>query len=465
MKEWWKNRTLRFRLGLWYGMVGSMLLGCFGLTIYWFVEQRMGRPLDHALRADLLTVTSHLSLDANGQPSWDHAPLNRSGLWPHPWFEVWDEKGQLVCRLWQLETSRVENVPFAPASGRENLSVFNVASDLRLRVLSIPLDIDGAPPGWMIRVMRVHERLDDPLGTLQLIIALTLPVVVGLLVIGGYLITRHWLKPLDAMVREAELVSAKDLGQRLSVRNSQDELGRLATVFNRTLSRLEDSFNTLDRFVSDASHELRTPLTTLRNVGEVGLRKGRTKEEYQDIIGSMLEESQRLQLLIDRLLELACLDGGHAKVRSEPVRLDQLVSACVSELAVLAEIKNQHISIEAEECTLHTDPVLLRQALQNLLDNAIKYSPEGGSICVQVSHAPGKFEILVKDSGTGIPAESQAHLADRFFRVEDSRSRRTGGFGLGLSITKAYMAALGGTLDYSLSKDDGSCFRLTLRKH
>lgn len=463
MKEWWINRTLRFRLGLWYGIVGSLLLGCFGLTIYWFVEQRMGRPLDHALRADLHSIMRHLSLDSEGRPLWDHAPLNQSGRWPHPWFELWDEQGELVCRLWQLETGKVENVPFAPVAGRQNLSVFNVAPDLRLRVLSVPLELPGARAGWMIRVMRIHEPLDDPLGTLRLIISGTLPIVIGLLVMGGYLITRHWLKPLDAMVEEAELISAKDMAQRLSVLNAHDELGRLATVFNRTLARLEDSFQTLDRFVSAASHELRTPLTTLRNVGEVGLRRGRTKEEYQDIIGSMLEESQRLQFLIERLLELASLDGGKAKLHAEPVRLDQLVSNCVSELAVLAEIKSQHIAIEASECTLMTDPVLLRQALQNLLDNAIKYSPEGGQITVVVKSGPGQCRIAVVDSGPGIPREHQARIAERFFRVEDSRSRRTGGFGLGLSITKAYMAVLGGTLDYSQPGNKGSCFTLSFK--
>src|SRR5581483_7161130 len=164
----------------------------------------------------------------------------------------------------------------------------------------------------------------DALGALRLIIFVALPIVVALLVIGGYTITRHWLDPLDRMVAEANRITASDLSRRLPVPNPHDELGRLASVFNDTLDRLEASFVALDRFVADASHELRTPLTTLRSVGEVGLRRSRTVEEYREIIGSMLEDAQRLQLLIQRLLELASAEGGASVVHRTPVRVDDV---------------------------------------------------------------------------------------------------------------------------------------------
>ena len=462
MRRWWQRRTLRFRLALWYGLGGTMLMAGFCSAIYLFVARRMARPLDHALRRDLSEIEAHLSVAPNRSLLWDGSAIRYDQRWRHPWVEIWDEHQHLVARLWPLEDNQLDSLPFAPPPGQDNLSIFNVTSDLRLRALSVPMTVPGAPPGWTMRVLRVHQRLDDPLGTLLLIMVIALPVVVSLLVVGGYAITRRWLSPLDEMVHDAEDITAKDLSQRLSVENPNDELGRLATVFNRTLGRLEDSFTALDRFVADAAHELRTPLTTLRTVGEVGLRSSRSAQDYREIIGSMLEEAQRLQFLVERLLRLATAEGGHQPVRREPVRIDQLVATCIAELAILAETKSQHLSIDAIECEAQTDPVLFRQALQNIVDNAIKYSPEGGEIHVAVHVEEGRLDVSVTDSGPGIPVEHREKVTERFFRSGDARSRRRGGFGLGLAITRAYMQVLGGDLHYEAASPRGSRFTLTL---
>jgi len=216
--------------------------------------------------------------------------------------------------------------------------------------------------------------------------------------------------------------------------------------------------------VADASHELRTPLTTLRSVGEVGLRRSRTVEEYREIIGSMLEEAQRLQLLIQRLLELASAEGGAAAVHHVEIRLNDYVASCVAELGILAEFKRQQILVESDPCTVRTDPVLFRQALQNLVDNAIKYSPDRSVIRVVVRDRPEAVEVTVTDEGAGISPENRAHLMERFFRPDRGRGRTSGGFGLGLSITKAYMRVIGGTLEYEPAQPQGSTFRLTLPK-
>jgi heavy metal sensor kinase len=281
-------------------------------------------------------------------------------------------------------------------------------------------------------------------------------------VAGGYLITRHWLKPLEVMTRQAEEITADNLAQRLPTGAADDELGRLGAAFNRTLGRLEDSFRTLDQFVADASHELRTPLTTLRSVGEVGLRRARPAEEYREIIGSMLEEANRLHQLVERLLELATAEGGARPVHGEVVQLGEFVRACTEEIGILAEYKNQQLGIETAACRVWADPVLLRQALQNLIDNAMKYSPIGASIRVSVSVQAGECRVAVTDEGPGIPPEHRARLANRFHRVEDSRVRGRGGFGLGLAITKAYLAAMGGRLEYAPGQPRGACFTLVL---
>jgi signal transduction histidine kinase len=176
----------------------------------------------------------------------------------------------------------------------------------------------------------------------------------------------------------------------------------------------------------------------------------------------MLEEAQRLQQLVERLLELASAEGGAKIVQRERLRLDHFVTACVGEIGILAEHKNQQIAVAVVECSVQSDPVLLRQALQNLIDNAMKYSPVGATIRVVVETRDGFCRISVTDEGPGIPAEHLARIANRFYRVEDSRARGRGGFGLGLAITKAYMSVLGGRLECVPARPQGCCFSLVL---
>ena len=465
MRNWWRRRSLRFRLAAWYACGGVVLLTTFSLVIYTFVEQRMAQPLDRQLKADLATVKARLKLGPDGRLRWDGRVPAEGELWAwsDPWFEVWDDQGHLVQRQWPLDEARLEQTPFAPVAGWETLSVFNVAADLRLRTLSAPWDASGRESGWVLRVMRIHKPAADALSALLLILVVSLPIVVTLLVLVGYLMTRHWLLPLHDMVTEAERISAHDLSRRLPVGNPHDELGRLASVFNGTLTRLEESFATLDRFAADASHELRTPLTTLRSVGEVALQRSRTAEEYQEVIGSMLEETQRLQALVDRLLQLARAAGGIQDVKPVAVRLDQIVAGCVTELGILAEERNQHIALDIDECVANTDPVLFRQALQNLVDNAIKFSPAGATIRIAVKATQEACEVTVSDDGPGIAPELRRLVMDRFFRADSARG--AGGFGLGLALTKAYMRALGGTIEYEALQPRGSVFRLILPRN
>jgi two-component system OmpR family sensor kinase len=460
MKAWWRSRTLRFRLALWYALGGAFLLTAFSAAIYLYVAQHLA--IGVVLREELAAIEARLAVTPEGRISWDGRELAPGAAWPaeQPWFELWDEHGQLVRRLWPLAAGQFERLPPAPTRDTETVAVFSLAPAFPLRALSRPYAVPGRAQPWMIRVMGVHEPAAEALAALLAIILVALPIVVALLVAGGYLITRHWLKPLERMARQAESITAENLGQRLPESGAGGELGRLAATFNRTLGRLEDSFRTLDRFVADASHELRTPLTTLRSVGEVGLRRGRTEEEYREIIGSMLEEAQRLHRLVERLLELASAEGGGQAAARETVALDELAAACVHDLGILAEHNEQQIVVTAVPCRVRTDSVLLRAALQNLIDNAMKYSPAGATIRIAVTAGAGECRVAVTDAGPGIPAGQRARLANRFYRAEAARAG--GGFGLGLAITQAYMRALGGRLDYAPVEPTGSCFSLVL---
>jgi heavy metal sensor kinase len=306
----------------------------------------------------------------------------------------------------------------------------------------------------------MRQELDE----LLLMFLLGLPLAVAAAGLGGYSLARRALAPVDQMAERARLITAECLTDRLPVANPNDEVGRLASVFNDTLTRLESSFEQMKRFASDASHELRTPLTAIRTVGEVGLRGKRDAAGYREIIGSMLEEVNSLTALIDRLLTLSRADNGEVKLAIAVINVGHLAADVVSQLDVLAEEKRQSVTLDREaapQCL--GDPLVLRQAFLNLLDNAIKYTPAGGRITVRIADSREGAIIDVSDNGPGIPAELQPRIFDRFYRGDQSRSRENGGTGLGLSIAKWAVEVNGGTLTLEPTPSGaGSTFRITL---
>ncbi len=231
------------------------------------------------------------------------------------------------------------------------------------------------------------------------------PIAIAVAGLGGYVLARRALMPIERMTERARHITAERLADRLPVHNPDDEMGRLAAVFNETLARLEASFEQMRRFTADVSHELRTPLTAIRSVGEVGLRGHRDAQAYRTIIGSMLEESDRLASLVDRLLALSRAETGSVAAKREPLNLSQLADDVAAHLGVLAEEKRQSIVVEnpvAVEAL--ADRHGLRQAVINLVDNAIKFTPPGGRIQLVVHAEPDGAILDVIDSGPGVPA-------------------------------------------------------------
>jgi heavy metal sensor kinase len=248
------------------------------------------------------------------------------------------------------------------------------------------------------------------------------------------------------------------------VENPRDEFGRLAGVFNETLGRLDAAFEQLRRFTADASHELRTPLTGIRSVGEVALQRSLTAQGYRDVIGSMLEEVDRLTRLVENLLLLTRADAGRIPLARTVVDLREVVIGVCEGLRVLAEDKDQKLTVDvATRVTANCDVTVLRQGITNLVYNAIKYTPEKGAIRVTVrSDASGEARIEVQDTGPGIPAAHRERIFERFYRVDDARSRETGGSGLGLAIARWAVEANGGRVEVESDDGRGALFRVVL---
>ena len=295
--------------------------------------------------------------------------------------------------------------------------------------------------------------------------ALAIGLPVALLLVGGtgYVFARRVLRPLDQMATKAEKITADQLGERLPISNPNDELGHLGRVFNETLGRLESSFEQLRRFTADASHELRTPLTAIRSVGEVSLQRNGDAAYYRDTVGSMLEEANRLTQLVDSLLVMSRADAGRIPLQFTEFALLDLAQESGTVMEVLAEEKKQTMSVHGDShVIIRGDRVILRQALINLLDNAVKYSPEQGLVEVQVGALDTEAFVDVCDTGPGIPAEHRSKVFDRFYRVDKSRSRVDGGAGLGLSISQWAVQAHGGRIEVDCDRGPGCTFRILL---
>ena len=295
-----------------------------------------------------------------------------------------------------------------------------------------------------------------------LTLVIGLPAAACAFALAGYAIAGRVLASLRTMLARARRLSASSLSERLPVGDGHDELAELATVFNEMLARLENSFAELKRFTADASHELRTPLTAMRAVGEVALR-AQDPAAHREAIGSMLEEIARMKQLIERLLLLAEADSDAitARVAAHPVR--EVLIQVSDALGVVAAEKNQQLTASDEEGAIAlVDIGLLRLALVNLVQNAIRYSPPGKTILMRASLAADAVVIEVADEGPGIAAEHQARIFERFYRVDKGRSRADGGAGLGLAIVKWSVERMGGSLELESVVGRGSRFRVRL---
>jgi heavy metal sensor kinase len=458
--SWWTAHSVRRRLTLWYVAAMIVVLAVYAAVVFSFVRRSVSESLDQRLRGDLYWAAASVDKTAEGAITLEQEQQALLEEDLPPWVQVWSPDGGQVL----LSNSEAMRRPLPAAQA--------LAMEVRDRIVSIPTD--AAPMRVLsrririvdvpviVQVARSEAGMQQELRDLLLVLLFGLPLAVALAGLGGYTLARRALAPVERMTERARSITAERLSDRLPVAHPDDEMGRLATVFNETLSRLEASFGQMRQFTADVSHELRTPLTAIRSVGEVGLREHRDDAEYRSIIGSMLEEADRLASLVDRLLTLSRTEMGESKAVDDEVDLRALAEEVGSHLGVLAEEKKQSIAVEALDTPrVRADRLGVRQAVINLVDNAIKFSPVGGRIVIRVAETPRGTVLDVIDSGPGIDAESRPRIFDRFYRAATA-SGAASGTGLGLSIARSAVEASAGRLTLESTDAAGSTFRITL---
>ena len=478
--------SVRLRLALWHTAALALVLGVFATGMYLYVMRTTLRQVDrdlaqsaarfgHAVEAEFTEQAEMTLHDAVTEVARDTRFRDRVIV-------VYDTSGAMLARSFTTPTTRrkiTDRLDAAieprhasvPTSTASRISTLN-GDEEQTRVYTTPMTLHRTPlTVTVLRDMAVEEAFSETILTW---LSISVPIALALSGLGGYLIARRTLQPVVAIATQAERIGAQSLDARVDVVNPHDELGQLATVLNGLLTRLEVSFSQQQQFMADASHDLRTPVAVLRSAADVALsRADRSPQELRAALATVSDEGRRLTRLVDDLFLLARADAGQHPLARERVYLEEVAEQSVRAARALAQSRGVSVDYDAAaESPFTGDPVLLSRVLMNLLDNAIKHSPEGARIRLTLERDvigqadEMRYRIAVIDAGDGIPVAMHARIFDRFVRADETRARirtdRSGGAGLGLAIARWIAREHGGDVTLASSGPDGSRFELTL---
>ncbi|MBI5476467.1 MAG: HAMP domain-containing protein [Ignavibacteriales bacterium] len=481
-------KSIRARLTFWYSLLLLSTLVAFGLIAYTYSRQKLTDSLDISLSNEVQWVKGFIEPKAaKVRPSkkftmkkknskidpiteeipedsiemsqadediwnqiYEHALLNPKKTL----IEVTDKKGNVIFRSF---TVGEDSLPVNPAplntiqintiknERGENLRVASTSTKTNHIYVAYPLD-------------ELREVLENLFAIFLVLVPIALAISIG----GGWFFAYSSLRPVDNITKTVQKITAHNLDQQIPKRSVNDEIGRLISTFNGMIVRLRQSFDQIKQFSLDASHELRTPLTIMRGEIELSLRNPKEGEEYRRVLASMLEEVIRLSTIIDNLLTLAKADHAQPEILfREHVNLNELLKELFEDSEMLALKKNISIKlIEKDQSVVNGDRVRLRQLMLNLVDNAIKFTPENGNVTLSLENENGFAVMSVKDNGVGIPVNEQKKIFDRFYRVDKARSRELGGSGLGLSIAKWIAELHKGKITVESEENTGSKFNV-----
>lgn len=467
-----QRRPFRVRLAMRMALLGVGTLTLTLAVVYGIARAEAARNLDDTLgtlaRTEVVSSADRVGggVHVHDSPGLEAGLASAGGV--EKYTLVLDGSGRVVARTQNLEPPQlpalISVASAEPAERPRYVSLRIGRGDYRALVY----EFQERPGSTFTGVVAVSEQPWRAMVARQLkAMAIVLGVGTLLVIAGSYFLAGRATRPLERLAAEVQEVTDATTGHRWSTSSLDQELVELVAGLNRMMTRLEAGGRSREaalaaqrRFVADASHELRNPLNNLRGGAEVALRRERPPEEYREVLKEMHTEAVRLGRVVDRLLILARADSGRLPLETAEVDLRQLASDAVAGSRRQAEQAGVAVVCEGSEVRIQGDPGLLRQVLDNLLDNAIRHAPTGSSVTVRVWEGDA-VNLEVVDRGAGVPESQRPHIFDRFFRADPGSSPR-GGSGLGLAISRAIAEAHGGTLALVDGDGPGATFRLTL---
>lgn len=477
--------SIRFKLTLWYVLILAVLLISFSSFLYFTLSKSLHQDVDKKLRslAELIASESMSPLSKFGFGTIDQALEASMNLKPIGKFiQVLDGSGNIGRKSENLKNIQLPISLYALRNATKGIITYetnHAIGNTPLRIITFPI-IENNHVTKIVQIASSLEEVEEALNTLFIILIITVPLALLVASFGGQLLAHKALKPVDHITQTARMITSKNLNQRITPLKVKDEISRLIDTFNEMISRLDQSFQQIKQFSSDASHELKTPLTILKGEAEVALRKERTPLEYQQVLKSNLEEINRMSQIIDDLLLLSKADMGEIRLNKEEINVTEILNEVVNQLSWLANSKGLQLitSNHKSNMNIFGDALRIRELFINLIENGIKYTEEGGSVHVTLSkelepspknqtneveeEKSGYIRITVSDTGIGIAPEDQEKIFNRFYRVDKARSREQGGSGLGLSICKWIVEAHHGEIKVESQLGKGSSFIVKL---
>ena len=454
-----KPLSIRLKLTAWYIAILFASLSIFSVAAFFAMKKGIETSVDESLEGQAAGIEELMGRVLNEEPTYLRDELREHGELREQadFSQVCDEGGHWIYR------SRLMASHDVPAPATASYSAYDVeAGDLPLRVLVREINAGG--DRYRIQVAAPMDDFYDAIDRFKWVVLLLSPVVLILASGGGYWLSRRALAPVDQLTRAAQDINSNNLAKRLDVPQSGDELQRLSETLNSMLGRLESSFNRITQFTADASHELRTPLAVMRTTTEVSLRTSQTVADYREAQEDVLSELEKTSSLVEKLMLLARADAGVETLQHSPVNVADCLREACKDGQILAEAKQLKFAedIDAQELFIEGDSHALHRLFLILIDNAVKYTPHGGSITVGLRRSNGSALTEFRDTGIGISPDDLPNIFDRFYRADKARSREFGGVGLGLSIARWVAQAHKGSIEVQSTLGSGSVFRVRL---
>jgi heavy metal sensor kinase len=461
------TRSIRFRLGAWHAVLFTAFFAVLGGLLYATVREYLDDTLleTQARRARQIAGTLLANAPRTGE---DYVVREIKALYEPElsdrFIRVTRPDGSVLYVSGPPNDQSFDpsQIPAAGGSAAEFTRLVRLGDGRSVLVAAFRAAATGGGP-YLVEVGTSADPVDRLARHILILLALGIPLVVAVAAAGGYLVARQALRPVEHIARAAEVITQHNLSERLPVARTGDELERLSIALNHMITRLDDAFGNSKRFVADASHELRTPLTVIQGELENLAADPQLPAEVRDRVGSTLEEVERLGKIVQKLFALSRLDAGEAQEEWTRLDLAALAAATSDQMLLLAEDRNIKVARDTgEPVPVMGDRARLKQVVVNLLDNAFKYTPTGGSVRLRVFRDGGQGVLEVEDTGVGIPPEAVPLVFERFFRVDRERSAGEGGAGLGLAIVRSICAAHGGRVEVESVVGSGSRFRVSL---
>ncbi len=455
------------KLAFWYGISLFVMLSLFGYFLYESFHQSIHHNYDRHLRFEAEQLLPHidtagdtLSIDLSG---YSRNAALESGVEYGTYVRLYNQEDSLIYKSPNFKNAKQPldtDIPNSP----EEYSFSSQWQDLPARTLFYPImDNDEELNGWL-EVTGFEWTLHEELSRFRRYLLVLIAISVAFSILGGYWLSRRALSPVSSIIDAAKSITATDLDKRIPVNYQvRDELTDLSETFNMMLNRLQKGFEREKRFTSDAAHELMTPLSSMRSDAEIMLRKPRSKEEYRETIQRMLVETRRMSEMVHLLLQLSRVESVH-RSEAERVNVSRITEAVVAEYRQKAQAKDIAMAVDiTPKLQIRAHEAYIKEVINNLLENALKYTPEGGAIDLQLQRSSGKAVIHLSDTGIGFDEETKKHLFERFYRATQGDVQVSPGSGLGLPLVKAIVDLYDGKIHaYSDGQGEGSTFVVEL---